>query len=224
VPDDVYADQARRRQAVQDFQQLAFGYVRATADALLQIHGFRDDDAVLAQLPWQDGRWASDLFHPETLRQAGKRLGVGAAVGASIGLAADLAVAGVSLGAGAALGGAIGGIATQGWRQFGGKLLNRIRGVHELTLDNELLFLVAMQLLGLTRALDQRGHAALGTLVQGLDSNSEMDQPLKRIVQLLQPARSHPEWETTKRESTTRQRLVDAAAAQLDPLAITPTP
>jgi len=224
VPDDVYADEARRRQAVHDFQQLAFGYVRATADALLQIHGFRDDDAVLAQLPWQDGRWASDLFHPETLRQAGKRLGVGAAVGASIGVAADLAVAGVSLGAGAALGGAIGGIASQGWRQFGGKLLNRIRGVHELTLDNELLFLVAMQLLGLTRALDQRGHAALGTLVQGLGGNSAMDQPLKRIVHLLQPARSHPEWETPKRDSATRQRLVDAAAAQLDPLAITLAP
>jgi len=145
-------------------------------------------------------------------------------VGASIGLAADLAVGGISLGAGAALGGAVGGIATQGWRQFGGKLLNRIRGVHELTLDNELLFLVAMQMLGLARALEQRGHAALGPQVQGLESDSAMDPPLKRIVQLLQPARSHPDWETTKRDSATRQRLVEATAAQLDPLAIAPAP
>ena len=224
IEEEVYTDPARRRLAEQEFQQLSLGFVRACADALLQIHGFRGDDVALTQLPWQDGRWANDLFHPETLRQAGKRLGMGAAMGASIGLVADAAVGGLSLGAGAALGGAVGSIVSQGWRQVGGKLLNQILGVRELTLDNALLFLVALQLLSLARALEQRGHAALDTLVQGLEPDPALDAPLKRVVQAVQSARSHAEWERASSTSTRRQRLVDEVAALLEPLAAPPTP
>jgi hypothetical protein len=219
IADEVHADPARRRQAEHDFQQLALGFVRAGADALLQIHGFRGDDAALAQLPWQDGRWDSDLFHPETLREAGKRLGMGAAVGAGIGLVADAAVGGLSLGAGAALGGAIGSVISQGWRQVGGKLMNQIMGVRELTLDNALLFLVALQMVGLARALDQRGHAALATLVAGLEQDPALDAPLKRVVQAVQRARSHADWERAASSSTRRQRLVEEVGGLLEPLA-----
>ncbi len=224
IEEEVYTDPARRRQAEQEFQQLSLGFVRACADTLLQIHGFRGDDVALTQLPWQDGRWANDLFHPETLREAGKRLGMGAAVGAGIGLVADAAVGGLSLGAGAALGGAIGSVISQGWRQVGGKLMNQIMGVRELTLDNALLFLVALQLLSLARALEQRGHAALDTLVQGLEPDPALDAPLKRVVQAVQSARSHAEWERASSTSTRRQRLVDEVAALLEPLAAPPPP
>lgn len=223
IEEEIYSDPDRRRQAEHDFQALALGFVRACADTLLQIHGFRRDDAALAQLPWQDGRWASDLFLPETLREAGKRLGMGAAVGASIGLVADAAVGGLSLGAGAALGGALGSIVSQGWRQVGGKLLNQMLGVRELTLDNALLFLVALQLLGLARALEQRGHAAFDTLVQGLEQDPALDAPLKRVLQAVQSARSHADWERASASSTRRQRLVDELAALLEPLAAPPT-
>ena len=219
ITEVVHAEPAARARAERDFQQIALVLVRGTADALLEIHGFRQEDVQLAQLPWQDGRWASDLFHPEALREAGRRLGMGAAVGASVGVIADLAVGGLSLGAGAALGGAIGSIASQGWRQIGGKLLNQITGVRELTLDNALLFLVAQQLTALARALEQRGHAALDTLVQDLVPVSVQDAVFKQIVQALQPARSRPDWEQPGHDSTRRQRLVDEVAGLLEPLA-----
>ncbi|HVR50622.1 MAG TPA: GTPase/DUF3482 domain-containing protein [Pseudorhodoferax sp.] len=218
IGEAVYADAAARARAEQDFQQLALVLVRGCASQLLEIQGFAEDDARLAALPWQDGRWDNDLFHPEALRQAGRRLGMGAAVGASVGVIADLAVGGLSLGAGAALGGALGSVVSQGWRQIGGKLLNQLGGVRELTLDNALLFLVALQLVGLARALERRGHAALAPLEQAAATDSALDAPLRRAVQAVQPARSRPEWEKAGGTSERRQRVRDEAAALLRPL------
>ncbi len=214
----VYAEPAARARAEQDFQQLALVLVRGAADSLLQIQGFDADDARLAQLPWQDGRWDSDLFHPEARREAGRKLGMGAAVGASVGVIADLAVGGLSLGAGAALGGALGSIVSQGWRQIGGKLLNQLSGVRELTLDTALLFLAAQQLAALARALDARGHAALDQLVLGLAPDSALDAALKRVVQAVQPARSRPDWEAAGSSSTRRERVLQEVSALLLPL------
>lgn len=214
----VYAEPAARARAEQDFQQQARVIVRGCADQLLEIQGFSEDDARLATLPWQDGRWDNDLFHPEALRQAGRRLGMGAAVGASVGVIADLAVGGLSLGAGAALGGALGSIVSQGWRQIGGKLLNQLNGVRELTLDNALLFLVALQLVGLARQLDRRGHAALARLEQDAAPDAALDAPLRRVVQAVQPARSRPDWEKPGGSSDRRRRVQDETAALLRPL------
>ena len=130
---------------------------RRSVDALLALYGFRVGDAAEAPLPQLSGRWDMDLFHPEALKQAGLRLGKGAAVGAAIGVAADLAVAGISLGAGAALGGAIGGALSQGWGPLGRKLANRVRGVQELSVEDGVLYLLADRQLQLLRALEQRG-------------------------------------------------------------------
>ncbi|MFT4101658.1 MAG: GTPase/DUF3482 domain-containing protein, partial [Burkholderiaceae bacterium] len=63
-------------------------------DALLALYGFREGDAAEAPLPALQGRTELDLFHPETLRLAGVRLGQGAAIGAAVGVVADLAVGG----------------------------------------------------------------------------------------------------------------------------------
>lgn len=218
IGEAVYADPAARTRAEQDFQQLALALVGGCARQLLEIQGFAEDDARLAALPWQDGRWDNDLFHPEALRQAGRRLGMGAAVGASVGVIADLAVGGLSLGAGAALGGALGSVVSQGWRQIGGKLMNQLGGVRELTLDNVLLFLVALQLVGLARALERRGHAALAPLEQAAVADTALDAPLRRVVQAVQPARSRPEWEKAGGSSERRRRVRDEAAALLRPL------
>ncbi|MDY0744407.1 GTPase/DUF3482 domain-containing protein [Paucibacter sp. R3-3] len=201
--------------AERELQQLALTRVRDAADALLDIHGFRYEDLLLKQLPWQDGRWDRDLFHPEALLAAGRRLGLGAAIGASLGVVADLAVGGLSLGAGAALGGALGSLASQGWRQIGTKIANQLKGVRELTLGNPLLFLAAAQLTGLARSLELRGHAALETLVQ--DADTAHDAALNRAVQAIQPARSRPEWEKRSGEDERCRELAAATAPLLEP-------
>ncbi|MFT3719749.1 GTPase/DUF3482 domain-containing protein [Pseudorhodoferax sp.] len=213
----VHAQPAARARAEQDFQQIALVLVRGCADELLQIEGFDADDAQLARLPWQDGRWDSDLFHPEALREAGRKLGMGAAVGASVGVLADLAVGGLSLGAGAALGGALGSIVSQGWRQIGGKLMNQITGVRELSLDDAFLFLAAQQLVQLARALERRGHAALVQLVLDQAPDAALDAPLRQLVQAVQPARSRPDWEQAGSGSARRERVLAQATALLVP-------
>ena len=222
IAPEAFADAAQRQVFVSDFQASALARVRRCLDAMLRVYGFRREDADLAALPWLDGRWQDDLFNPETLKQAGKRLGAGAAIGASLGLIADIAVAGVSLGAGAVVGGAVGGIVTQGWRQFGNKLVNKLRGVQELTLENELLLVAAAHLLDVLRALEQRGHAASQKIVPG-EQGTASDAALRQVVALVQPARSHAAWarEAGERsaEPAERRVLVDALARQLGEMA-----
>ncbi|MDB5849712.1 MAG: GTP-binding protein [Rhodoferax sp.] len=227
ITPEAFADAGQRARFVQDFQGLALARVRACMDALLRVYGFRTDEADVAAMPWLHGRWQDDLFNPETLKLAGKRLGQGAAIGASLGLIADIAVAGVSLGAGAVVGGAVGGMVTQGWRQFGQKLVNKLRGVQELSLENELLLVAATHLAGVLRALEQRGHAAVHKLGAGaptdvatrdmasLDEAAASDAGLRQLVTLAQPARSHPRWDGQGGETGQRQALVDLLAQRL---------
>jgi GTPase Era involved in 16S rRNA processing len=224
ITPEAYADATQRQLFVAEFQALALARVRRCMDALLRVYGFRADEADLAALPWLDGRWQDDLFNPETLKQAGKRLGAGAAIGASLGLIADIAVAGVSLGAGAVVGGAVGGMVTQGWRQFGNKLVNKLRGVQELSLENELLLLAAAHLLEVLRALEQRGHAASRKVVANVDEPGVVSEAaLRQIITMVQPARSHARWarEASDRgaEPAERRALVDALAHRLGEIA-----
>ena len=227
IAPEAYADAARRQAFVAEFQALALARVRRCMDAMLRVYGFRREDADLAALPWLDGRWQDDLFNPETLKQAGKRLGAGAAIGASLGLIADIAVAGVSLGAGAVVGGAVGGLVTQGWRQFGNKLVNKMRGVQELSLENELLLVAAAHLLQVLRALEQRGHAASRKIMAGTaDGGGQAavpDAAMRQLVALAQPARSHARWsrEVGDRgaEPAERTVLVDTLAQRLGEIA-----
>lgn len=220
ITPEAYADPMQRQRFVADFQALALARVRRCMDAVLQVYGFRREDADLAALPWLDGRWQDDLFNPETLKQAGKRLGQGAAIGASLGLIADIAVAGVSLGAGAVVGGAVGGLVTQGWRQFGNKLVNKLRGVQELSLENELLLVAAAHLLEVQRALERRGHAAAHKVVAGAGHEAAVsDVALRQVVTLVQPARSHAPWSRQagerSAEPAARQTLVNSLAQRL---------
>jgi len=231
IDTEAFEDAAQRKAFVLAFQQLARQHVRAGTQELLQVYGFRDDEAELADLPWLNGRWESDLFNPETLRQAGKRLGQGATIGASIGVVADLAVGGISLGAGAALGGLLGGMVTQGWSQFGRRLWNQVRGVQTLSVENELLLLAAEGLLGLVSALEQRGHAAQQKLQlaasetkqtsasSGSAHGSAADKNLRACVRALEPARSHNSWSRqpgrAPSSSTTRAALVAEVAGLL---------
>ncbi|HEY0844637.1 MAG TPA: GTPase/DUF3482 domain-containing protein [Noviherbaspirillum sp.] len=216
VLQEAFADASRREAFIRDFQARVLRASRTAIDDLLAVYGFRPDDADPAMLPWFNGRWEDDLFNPETLRDASRKLGTGAAVGAAIGLAADLALAGLSLGAGTAVGAAVGGLASQGWGQFGRRLANKVRGVQELTLENEVLFVLAAQMVDLLAALELRGHAAQGKIDAGPGQESV---ELKPLVAALQAARGHPDWASPQRRSQVnhprRTQLVEQLGEQL---------
>jgi len=197
VPAEEFADTARRKALVAALQKDVFDKAQRCTDDLLALYGFRQDDAGEAPLPLVEGRWTLDFFSPEAMKDAGLRLGKGAVIGAAVGVVADLAVAGISLGAGAAVGGAIGGAVSQGWGPFGRKLVNKLRDVHELTIEDGVLFAVVAWQLKLTRALEQRGHAATGRLAA--ETSATQDAPTRATaaaIRAARPARNHPEWES----------------------------
>lgn len=188
---------ARRAAIVQAFHAGILARARGAVAELLEIHAFGADEARLELLPWLDGRWADDLFNPETLKAAGRALRTGALVGASVGVVADLALAGLSLGAGAAIGATVGGVASQGLGAVGRKLANTLRGRVELSVEDEVLAVLADQLLTLVLALEQRGHAATAAVVlRGTlgEASPARQASLRALLGLLNRARAHPAW------------------------------
>ena len=137
-----------------------------------------------------------DFFSPEAMKDAGLRLGKGAAVGAAVGVVADLALAGLSLGAATALGASIGGAVSQGWGPVGRKLANMLRDVQELTVEERVIQVLAAWQLALVRALEQRGHAAVQPIATDTTPASpQAVQWLSTIVASAAPARGHADWE-----------------------------
>ncbi|MFT3777642.1 MAG: GTPase/DUF3482 domain-containing protein [Ottowia sp.] len=221
LPAEDFADEPKQKKFVRDFQDDVRRHARRAVDDLLAVFAFRPGDAELADIPQLAGRWEDDLFNPELLKDAGKRLGLGAVIGAGIGVVADVALAGLSLGAATTLGATIGGAASGGWRPLWRKLENRLNGVQELTVEAPVLLLLADHLLALARALAQRGHAAQERLqVRGAAAGEGgLDDGLRDLVRGLGPARGHPEWERGKGAGASdadRQELESALARRLD--------
>ena len=219
LPADEFADPRRQQAFVRDFQGQVGRHARRAVDELLALYAFRADDAELAQLPLPDGRWEDDLFNPELLLQAGKRLGLGAMIGAGVGVVADVALAGLSLGAATTLGATVGGAVSGGWRPLWRKLQNRIDGVQELTVEDAVLGLLAERLLRLARALARRGHAAQQRLRVGDDGPGAAADG-QRLVDALDAARGHPEWERGSPgavDDADRAQLLESLAAALRP-------
>jgi hypothetical protein len=141
-----------------------------------------------------------------------------------VGVVADLAVAGLSLGAGAALGGAIGGAVSQGWGPLGRKLANKLRDMHELTVEDGVLFALVAWQLKLTQALEQRGHAATQRISAGAATegaaegavNDAVVQATAAALRAAQPARNHPDWEASGNAAT---RIFWRASPQREALA-----
>lgn len=220
---DAAADAPRKAALVRDFKASLAAHVESGVKALLAVYGFGLHDADLALAPWTHGRWEADLFNPQTLVDAGQKLGTGAAVGAAVGLVADVALAGLSLGAATALGAAVGGLASQGWSQVPRKIANRMRGTEELTLENDVLLFLTGSLLRLCTALEQRGHAALETLnvapAGGDAGPSPHEDALIALVHILSPARSFPQWERVRNDpaggDARRSHLVERVAQGL---------
>ncbi|MEJ8851424.1 GTPase/DUF3482 domain-containing protein [Variovorax rhizosphaerae] len=223
VPSDEFNDATRRQKLIADLQATVSTNAQRCADDLLALYGFREGDADEAPLPQLAGRWSMDFFSAEAMKDAGLRLGKGAAVGAAVGVVADMALAGLSLGAATALGATIGGALSQGFGPMGRKLINLMNDVQELTVEDRVLQVLVAWLLALVHALEQRGHAATGRIAAASDPQAEpfIGHRLEAIVESAEPARGHPDWEaglTTRWLATTERReLVDEVARAVRP-------
>jgi hypothetical protein len=187
------ADPLQRAVCIAAFQAQVLTRSRAAQNQLLALHGFGLGSAEAAELPALSGRWESELFNPEVLKSAGKRLGAGAAIGGAIGLGLDVALAGLSLGAAATVGAAIGGVASQGFGAVGRSLGNKMRGIAELSLEDSALLLLAAQGLTLLVALERRGHAALEVLQAKTELALAAEQ-VTGLVAAFDSARAYPAW------------------------------
>lgn len=222
LPQSDLADPVRKAALVRGFKQSLATLVAAGVQDLLAVYGFRPGDADVDLAPWSSGRWEDDLFNPQTLKDASQKMGTGAAVGAAVGLVADMAVAGLSLGAATALGAAVGGLASQGWSQVPRKIANRVRGIEELTLENDVLLVLAGSLLRLCAALERRGHAALAKVhvaAQAVHGQDQGANSLSALVTSLAPARSYAHWELAPHAHAStdarRSQLVERVAQRL---------
>lgn len=160
-------------------------------NSLLTHYRFAAQDYPGQTLPIKGERWGMDLFNPDALLDMGIHVGKGFAAGAMAGAAVDVFTAGLSLGAAALLGGIVGSV-WQGADKFGKRIMGRLQGYHELSVDDGVIRLLMLRGLQLIDALERRGHAAQHA-IQLSDSYikqlREGDLP-EEIAQ----ARRHPEW------------------------------
>lgn len=200
---------------------------QACVHALLKRYRFSKATFPHHPLPLEGERWGMDLFSPQALRGFGIQVGKGLATGAMAGATLDMLTGGLSLGAAALLGAAIGGV-WQGANQWGKRLMGRLAGNMEMTVDDPVLHLLGLRQLALVRALECRGHAAMRPIEGDLlaltaaadpaaaapgaegeagaepQADAQAPEPLHRLppdVQaILDEARGHPAWSTIGEE------------------------
>jgi len=197
--------------------------------ALLKRYNFHPDDYPRHPLPLEGERWGMDLFHPQALKEAGLHVTKGMAAGAMAGAAVDLFTAGMSLGAAALVGATAGGL-WQGVERYGKRVLGRLQGYQELSVDDAVLRLLALRQMTLADALERRGHAAQGPIALASAAGDEPSQAGfedalrtgKLPVQLAE-ARGTPAWSTLSDDytpSVRRDQAVATLARQLSSHAV----
>ncbi|HLW04594.1 MAG TPA: DUF3482 domain-containing protein [Azoarcus sp.] len=209
-------DDAATRQAVEALSDCVRTREQECVDALLGLYRFRPDDVDADSLPIVEGSWERDLFHPETVREMGVKLGTGAAAGAAAGVGIDLMFGGITLGAAAAIGAVAGG-GVQAARHFGNRVVGALTGRRSLTVDDGILRLLALREMALVAALEARGHAAIAPLHLAARAGQWREGALARP---LQRARAHPEWSSLLVDEPVgdeagRVRAVDELAEEL---------
>ncbi|KPY47291.1 GTPase SAR1 [Pseudomonas savastanoi pv. retacarpa] len=186
----------QEHQAVEALRKAVRQREQQCVEALLKLYAFRKDDVSTSDLPLM-----------------GVRVGGGVAAGAAAGAGVDLMVGGVTLGA-AALVGAIAGGALLTARSYGGRLLGKLKGRRELTVDDAVLRLLALRQGHLLLALGVRGHAA----IHRMELTTPQDKTWRKgkIPEPLTRARAHPQWSTlnshAKPNQAERQEAIDELA------------
>lgn len=208
------ADQVQT--AIDDLRKSVRQREQRCVEALLKLYAFRREDASASDLPLLDGRWGDDLFNPQTLKLLGVRVGGGIAAGAAAGAGVDLLVGGITLGA-AALVGAIAGGALQTARGYGARLLGKLKGQRELTVDDAVLRLLALRQRQLLAALEARGHAAMDSIK--LDTPQDKSWREGKLPDALHKARAYPQWSSlnphSKLNQADRHEQVEALASSV---------
>lgn len=212
----VVAQPELERGAIRELHDAVRAREQRCVEALLRLYGFRTQDAATADLPLLDGRWGDDLFNPETLKQLGVKIGGGMAAGAAAGAGVDLMVGGITLGA-AALLGAIAGGGAQTARHYGSRLLGKLKGQRELTVDDAVLRLLALRQRQLLAALAVRGHAAMDAI--RLDAADDKAWREGKLPEALQRCRAHPDWSSlnpaARLQDGERQAALEALQTEL---------
>lgn len=212
----VAAQPELERGAIRELHDAVRAREQRCVEALLRLYGFRAQDAATADLPLLDGRWGDDLFNPETLKQLGVKIGGGMAAGAAAGAGVDLMVGGITLGA-AALLGAIAGGGAQTARHYGSRLLGKLKGQRELTVDDAVLRLLALRQRQLLAALAARGHAAMDAI--RLDAADDKAWRAGKLPEALQRCRAHPDWSSlnpaARLQDGERQAALEALQTEL---------
>jgi hypothetical protein len=186
-------------------------------DQLLSLYRFDRNDVDVRNLRALKGRLEDDLFNAEVMKQAAKRLGLGATVGALIGLSVDVAMAGLSLGAGALIGSALGGMAVSSSKHGVRWIRRKFKGQVDLTVDDVTLSVLLARQSDLLAALQGRAHAATGQVV--IDTGEDSTQAVRHVMKTLAIVRGHPEWSTLSEdfsEDAPRAQVVDKLVSQLD--------
>ncbi|MEL7557590.1 GTPase/DUF3482 domain-containing protein [Stutzerimonas chloritidismutans] len=204
------------RGAIRELHDAVRAREQGCVEALLRLYGFRPQDAAAADLPLLDGRWGDDLFNPETLKELGVKIGGGMAAGAAAGAGVDLMVGGITMGA-AALLGALAGGGAQTARHYGNRLLDKLKGQRELTVDDAVLRLLALRQRQLLIALAARGHAALEAI--RLDAPDDKTWRESKLPEALHRCRAHPQWSSlntgARLQDNERQVALKALQAEL---------
>jgi hypothetical protein len=164
---------------------------QACVEALLELFAFGGTEYLLAELPLDQGRWHTDLFTPEALREYGLKAGRGAGIGAAAGLAVDALSAGLTLGVGTATGAALGALFASR-AGLGRRMLNRLKGYREIHVDDATLRVLALRQLALLQALERRGHGSVGTLAAGEAAAARWRSG--QLPSQIQRARVHEHW------------------------------
>ena len=212
----VASDAELEREAISELRNAVRQREQRCVEALLKLYAFRSHDAAASDLPLLDGRWGDDLFNPETLKQLGVRVGGGIAAGAAAGAGVDLLVGGLTLGA-AALAGAIVGGTLQTARSYGNRLMGKLKGQRELTVDDGVLRLLALRQRQLLQALNLRGHAAMDSIRIATPQDKTWREG--KLPDALNKARAHPQWSSLNPQArlsqAERQELIEQLAEQL---------
>lgn len=188
---------------------------QACVNALLSLFQFRRDDYLSSPLPLNEGRWELDLFSPQALQHFGVHVSMGIAAGAAAGATVDVLSAGLSLGTGMAIG-AIAGGAWKAIDRWGDRVLGKMRGFRELTVDQSILQILALRQIQLLNRLEHRGHAALTPLRLEHAPHLSLENPT--LTKIMTLARAHPDWSSIGddfNDSPARQRAIEMLARGL---------